>query len=217
MMFERASDWPSVEEGLAALTLECKTWCRKRKIYLSLPRPFSLATLSISKAKDYPTLETKAKASKCKILFLWICSTLVSRYVQGQDCTEYHRIRANMLWRIQNVVHILDRAGPLLAQEQATTVYNDGWMFLRIYSYLSTMALREGVSGYKVRRSIPHDLGGEEAVRLHETPWKSKVPGNTGDPGRAPSPAGLGTRFGSFVLPGAFDFQGVSCNRPGSS
>ena len=136
-----------------------------------LARPFSLSTVCISKNNNYPTLETKAKASKCKILFLWLCSTTVQRYTDGVDTGGYNSIRADMVWRIQNVVHLLDRAGPLLTVEEADTVYNDGWVFLRLYTHLSTMAVNNGVAAYKVTISFPDFACGAARRLCCKTSW----------------------------------------------
>jgi hypothetical protein len=148
VLFERACEYDDVEAGLADLSRKCKKWFSDKKINTCF-KPFTLATVGVSKAKDYPTLETKAKAAKTKLLFLWLCSTTIEDHT-ANNRGRHSAIRAEMLWRIQNVINVFDRSGFFLSAEDAETVFADGCKFLRLYTWFASEALHAGVTAYKV-------------------------------------------------------------------
>ena len=117
-------------------------------------KPFTLASIGVTRARDYPSYETKAKAAKTKMVFLWLCSSTVALYQAGEDPSPHAAIRAEMLYSIQNCVHIMDRGGVFLSRSDADEVFADGTKFLRLYCFLSSSALVAEISAYKVGESL---------------------------------------------------------------
>jgi hypothetical protein len=148
LLFELASLHPGcIEDGLLDLTKDCRTWFRARRIAFNT-KPCTLATISLRTSRDYPTVETKMKAAKTKMVFLWLSAKVVA--LAHDDVSEFARMRGEMCWCLSNVVHIMDRGAEFLSHDDAREVHKDGNRFLQLYVHFASVAMHMQIPAYKV-------------------------------------------------------------------
>jgi hypothetical protein len=150
-LFEFIITYPSVDAGMTALGIECRQWYRSRKIPFST-KPWKASTISVSRHGDFPTLETKQKAMKTKLIFSWAARKAVDLVNDGVDTSEYAKLRAEMCWNMLHCVEIFDRSTELLDQATADEAYAVGMRALCVYSHMAARAVESGVAAYKVTR-----------------------------------------------------------------
>jgi hypothetical protein len=166
LLFEFAlSIGPNLDRGMTALGIECRQWFKTQGVSFGINKHWKSSTISVSRHGDYPTLETKQKAAKTKLIFIWATRKAVALVNDGVDISEYSKLRADLCWNMLRCVDIFDRSSEILSQSAADEAYNVGMRALQIYSYMAARAVESQIAAWKVLSNFD-DLVANSCVSL---------------------------------------------------